>query len=702
MKRTILFSLLLIILPVFAGQANLHDGSTIRGNVFFQNDEFSIDGKAIDRAEVKKIFTGDVKTVKTAAQEEYIYSVDKFNQYKVLAEDMEDENPSAQGLIFLDKSRQSLTSDGRTVQEYHFAGKILAQDTKWWATKAWSIDEGINRVNILYARSIGPDGAVHEYSPEDIIFSKPTRGAVFFGQGQTMSLNIPGVEIGSIVEYGYINEQYAPEDPELFSPRFFFQSSEPAKLSTCQFEVPLGRQLYFETFLLDKKDPYIGKWVKELPKFTGSSEPVIEKTDSSVIYKWELRDIEPMIREPHAMGYYSIAPSVHAALYPDYSHYNKRFGDLHREHIKLTPQLDSLAKDIVGDAKIETEKIAKIYHWVQRNIRYISVKGALASRFGGHYAQITYDNKYGDCSDKAIFFSTLLSAVGIESYPIILMTNDAGFLDRSRFPFWGGNHAINEVWWDGEPHVLDATNNLFRFPSYSMGDCDIYYANYVRGEVVYNPPIPSEENSMQSITAVELSADGSAVISDSFWYSGSMEAGYRGYFEYTPEQKHEKVVEQILAQRKAGVSLIDYKLTNIRDISLPFTMKFKYKIDNYPVKAGDYLLLDVPALRYSFQEIALGDPNYGIKVDMTFMRAHDVTFILPDNLSAEFIPGEFSISNEYFEYSANYIPEGNKIKFIDKYRIKKLRIPVSDYKAYKKDAEAVLSYLKERIFLVEK
>ncbi len=700
-KGSIIAMLLVLFSIAMAGQLNFHDGGNAKGELTYQDGDFTIDGREIAREEVKKIFVGEIKTAATDMRTEFEFDEDRFEGYKKLAEEMEAEYPDANGLIFLDHSRQSLTSDGRVINEYHFAGKVLSQEAKWWATRAWYIDEGINRVNILYARSISPDGVSSDYKPEDITYSKPTRGAVFFGQGKTMSVTIPGVDVGSIVEYGYIKEEYSPEDPELFTARFFFQSGEPAKLSRCDFEVPKGRSLHYETFLLDESDPYIGRTIKELPKFDGSSEPVITETDSSVVYSWELRDIEPKISEANSMGYFSTSPSVQAALFDDYSYYNERFGKLHLEHIKITPQLDSLAKAIVGDETDEKAMIALIYHWVQRNIRYISVKGALASRFGGHYAQITFDNKYGDCSDKAVFFSTLLKVVGIESYPIILMTNDAAFLDRERFPFWGGNHAINEVWWDGEPHVLDATNNLFRFPSYSLGDCDIYYANYARGEVVFNPPIPPEENSMQSVTVIDLAPDGSATISDSFWYSGTMEASFRGYFEYTPEQQHEKVVEQYLSQRKAGATLIDFNLVNTRDISSAFLFKFKYEVEDYPIEAGDYLLIDVPALKYTFSEIDLADPNYGVKLDMTFMRTHNVTFNLPENYEAEFIPGDFNISNDYFDYEASYIPDGKTIRFEDRYRIKKLRVPVSDYKKYKADAEKVLAYLKERIFLVE-
>ncbi len=698
-RKTYGILILTIVIFTFAGQLNLKDGASVTGKIHYDGEEFTVADDDFERGEVKKVFLGDVKTTEMATEEQYRLTEEQIAEWRETSREMEEKYPDANGLILYDYGRQTLTSDGREVNESRYTVKILTQEAKHYAQGSWYIDEGINRVKILFARSIAPDGTIMNYSPEDITYSEPTRGTVFFGKGKSMTLNIPGADIGSIVDIGYIQETYAPEDPELFQTRFYFQSFEPVKFSAVDFEVPKGREIYYEKFLMTEDDPYIGNTIIELPKFSDSVEPIISETDSSKVYHWEVRDVEPVIRERYFQGFMNSVPCIHGSLYPDYSYYNKRFGELHSEHMKLTPTLDSLAKAIAGDAQSEKEKVARLYHWVQRNIRYISVKGALASRFGGHYAEITYENKYGDCSDKAVFFATLCKAVGIEAYPIIVMTNDAGFLDRTRFPFWGGNHAVNEVWWDGEPHVLDATANLFRFPYYSMGDCDLYYCNFVRGEVVYNPPIAPEDNSMQSQTVVEILPDGSASISDSFWYTGTMEAMYRGWFQYTPEIRHGKVMEQFVAQRKSGANLKDFKVHQVDSISKPFGLEMKYRVDDYLTEAGDYYLMDVPALRYNFDEIELKKREYGIKVDMTYMRKHDVTFLLPDNFEAAFLPEPFHLESEYFTYDASYEREGNNVRFCDTFRRTKLRIPISEYDSYKADAEKVLAYLKQRVFL---
>jgi len=711
MKKTNLLSLvlaLLLITTVFGDVLKLHEGESMTDeNVTYRNDEFDVSGQAIERENVKKIIFGDVEKSRTESGKGYKVNMSKIQEYMELAGKMEKDNPGVSGIIFLDYGKSTLTSDDRILWEYHFAGKVLAQESKHWGNLSQYIDEGINRVHILYARSVAPDSTVVGYSPEDITYSEPTHGSRFFSKGEIMSLTIPGVEVGSIVEYGYIIETYAPEDPELFSTRFFFQNFEPCYRSKCLIEIPKGKDFYYMSQYLD--DLIEPNFVTNIPdskipesKITNPTEPEIIETDSSTIYSWELMNVPPMISEPSMMSYMNVAPGVFGALYKDFSYYNKRFRKIHGEHAKITPQIDSLAKAIVGNAESDTAKIALLYHWMQQNIRYISVKGALASRFGGHFAQITLDNKYGDCSDKAILFATLLKVVGIEAYPIILMTNNAAFFDRSIFPFWGGNHAINEVWWDGKPHVLDATNNFFRFPYYPNNDADIWYANYVRGEIVFNPPIPPEENSMCSRTSVKITSDGTANISDSLWFTGQIEAGYRGYFEYTPEERHKQILESYVSQRKAGAILDTFSIYNIKEIDRQFVFEFDYRVNNYLIDAGNYMLLEVPALRYSFPEIALRDRKYGIKLEDTYQRRHDVILTLPDDMNVEFVPGEFNVSNQYFDYSARYEKTGNGVHFVDEFSRKKLRVPLDDCESYKADVEKLLAYMKERVFLSRK
>jgi hypothetical protein len=187
--------------------------------------------------------------------------------------------------------------------------------------------------------------------------------------------------------------------------------------------------------------------------------------------------------------------------------------------------------------------------------------------------------------------------------------------------------------------------------------------------------------------------------SDSTWFTGDYEAGFRGWFEETPKAQHKQIMERMAGRNAAGASLTYHGIYNESNIDLPFTFAQKYSAKDYLVPAGEYFLLRVPSLNYDFPEIALKERNYDIQLDMSYRRHHDITFTLENGLEAVFIPDSVYISNPYFEYRATYTKKGNKIHFADYYDIKKMRVPKEDYQMYKNDALKVMAFAKEQVFI---
>lgn len=705
MRKGLLILTVMILPLLFSGEAELHDGDRIRGDaVSFENGYFQIGGQSIDREEVRRVHMRSLEFESPYDLSVYDLTEEQIAEYRRIAEEMEEKYPVANGYVIRNFSHEVLTNDGRELSISMMTIKIASQDALGWGSYSFDIDEGVNKVDVLFARSIHEDGTVMNFSAEDITYSEPARGEVFFGEGTIMSFTVPGLEVGSIIDVGYIRETYAPEDPELFAAFGGFQYSEPIHNSEFIVEIPKDRDLYYTSQFMD--DYFKENWVSNVPganipesHIENPTKPEIIETDSSKIYKWVKHDTPPMIREPRMPSGMNVVPLVWTGLHADYEYYHDRFGRIHEDHIQLTPELDSIAHAVIGDAVTDSAKAARIYHWVQPNIRYISVKGALASRFGGHYAGITHEKGYGDCIDKAIIYATLARAVGLRAYPIIVMTNDAGFIHRDKFPWWGGNHAITEVWIDGEPVIIDATNNYYRFPYYPTINCDLWYANYIDRRIGFNPPIDPSYNYMRSQTTMTLDIDGSASIRDSIYFTGDYEAGFRGFFDQTPVDRHQQIIEGMASGRSPGSVLQDFELHNVDNMDNQFSLRFDYDVPRYLQEAGDYYLLEMPAVGYSFPEISLSQRNYPIKLDHPFQRTHDITVEIPSGMTVEFMPDEVRIENKYFDYTARYEKDGNIIRFTDEYNIKEIRIPVEDYEMYKEDAESVMAFVKEKIFL---
>ncbi len=688
----------------FSASIELDDGSKISGmRIFFDGEEFDIEGKNVDRESAKRLLVSAVKSDLFDINLSMDLEDSTLANYRRIAEEMEEEYPDASGLTIRFYEHRLITSDYRDVSYVHSVRKVLKPKRRNWATQSFYVVDGENHISILAARSIDGEGNVYDLDPMSVVVSEPARSGAFYGKGKNVSFTIPNVEEGSIIELVYVNEYYAPEDPNLLRVNYYFQGDEPSKFDRLDVEIPKERRLYYISQHLD--DYYKTNFVTNIEgspippsEVENPTEAKITETDSSRIYSWQMEDIEPFMGEPDMPDKADVVPRVEAGFYPNFDYFNEKYSQLYLEHMKATPELDSLAWAVVGEAKTDKEKTEKLYHWVQRNIRYISIKGALASSKAGHYAQITYDNRYGDCTDKAVLFATLLRIVGVEAYPISLRTNDEGFVDRGVFPSLRTNHCINEVWWDGEPHVLDATGSNMRFPYYNRGDCDIWYCNYIRGETVYNPPFPPEDNLFAVYRRVNITEAGTARSIDSLYFTGTMESWYRGFFERNPQENRIQYLEKRANDLKPGSVVKDYRAYNIEEISSPFSFAFVYTTQSYLTTVGDYRLLS-SGVGYSFPEIALDERRYPIKISMPRQTSNRIEFDFPHAIFS--LPESIDIDNQYFSYIGEWKRTGDGILFEDTFKRKKIRIPVKDYKDYKADAEKVLEFARQRVFLVD-
>src|ERR1700732_4303049 len=77
------------------------------------------------------------------------------------------------------------------------------------------------------------------------------------------------------------------------------------------------------------------------------------------------------------------------------------------------------AQELTRGADTPTEKARRLYDFVARNVRYVSIALGVG-RYQPHAASDVLQNGYGDCKDKHTLFSALLRAEGIQSYPVMI------------------------------------------------------------------------------------------------------------------------------------------------------------------------------------------------------------------------------------------------------------------------------------------
>ncbi|MCP4645689.1 MAG: DUF3857 and transglutaminase domain-containing protein [bacterium] len=595
--------------------------------------------------------------------------------------------PGVPGVILLDDGSFTYRADGTSTYRYHFAGLILKEEAKTWAQIATGFTEGRSRVRLLFARAVSPDGEVTSLSQDALTVSSPSEAMRFFNPNRkVLSGVIPGVDVGSIIEYAYESDQYNPEDPRLFFPGYYFQGKEPVVLSRVYVEVPAETTFNYVT--------------RNFPDGI-ASDPLVAEKDGVKRYVWTVEDMPPLVSEAMMPPQRDVAPMMDGSVFDSFDDVFALQCDLQTARIKLTPEIQAMVGELVAGAETVDEKIARIYYWVQTNTRYVSIKGSLGAGWSGHTAQETFDNRYGDCTDKAILFATMCEAIGVTSYPIILMTNDAG-TGVTEIPTLDGNHCISEVVLeDGRSFYLDATAQNYRYPYFRADDHGAFACNAIRGDVRTIPVPPPEDNRRLSRLDLALSPKGDVSVRTRNEYNGNIEAGVRGFWKQVREDNRKMRMSSYVNSISPGAVLEDFALSDLNDLGQQLVMTIDYQLPGHAVRARDLMYMRMPTLERRFSEAALESRRYPIQYTTTEERILEMDLKLPPGYRVRWAPPPLEIASPYLEYSAAYETEGETVRFRETYRRLKRIVPVEDYAQYRDHLRTIAAFTKKELFVTE-
>jgi hypothetical protein len=679
---------LVLILAALAAQADviitLHDGSEIRTKraTYEANTLKLADGSKVPRSRVKRLTqvhkqpppTGssaaiaeDVKALLATAEE----SVKRF--------------PNSKSILLVDYGYEEKRANGTWLFRQRSATKILHPDRLSLASQGLYFDER-RRVRFLQARSIDPDGTVHNYDPASVKISEPSRGAVHFGRGKHKNCQIPGVKVGSIVDVTTEIEVFNPYDPEMFFQWWSFAGTEPFVHSKIEIVVPSSEKVYYVTRNMPEE-------ARHPRKLFGHG---------TTTYVWEMRNQPAIIEERSMPPVGDVVPHLECSPFKDWSHIKKWATERLRPRMEATETLKKLARELTEGIADVKGKIAALYHYVQRQIKYLSIKGSIASGMCGHPAGYTLETRRGDCIDSATLLSALLRAVGIkEAYPVWVNTNDSSTIP-TEIPTLSGNHAITEIRLDGDIFYLDPTATHYRYPTFRMDDHGVYAINPILAEVRLIPvPDPSREMISREYE-VTLAPDGSAGVGFSQLSTGSWESYYRRHFSNMNREQTEKFLRSFINSYSPGATLESSELKHVEELGKQFEWRMGFKLPGYAVRAGDLLIFKIPGLSYSFPQVAPEQRKYDIDYKTSDERRSKVTVNIPEGYTIKYMPPPLKLDSKYVTYEASCRQEGGSVVFEDRYRHLTRFVPVADYQEHRELLRRIARYSREHIFFEKK
>jgi transglutaminase-like putative cysteine protease len=427
--------------------------------------------------------------------------------------------------------------------------------------------------------------------------------------------------------------------------------------------------------------------------------PRIEKSANRVSYSWERHNIPAIVEEANRPPFNEIVSSVACSMFADWQPIYEWNGDKLAKHMAETsPEITKQVEELTAGLMSDEEKIAAIYYWVQKEIRYISIKGDVVAGLAGHPARETFEKKYGDCVDKSVLMCAMLRQLGFDAHPVGAMTNGGGEWHQDIPRFYANHSFVYLRLKDGSVRWLDPTTTNYRYPYFREDDMGVMaLVPTLKTRVRTSNPVIYEREYQKMIT---LDKSGSIEVKNAVQLAGSTEAAYRGYLKQLKDEERQDALEKIIGSSYSGASVLSpFEFGDVDELAKPFFLNQHYQVKNYAVIASDLMVFALPGIDKNYSGLVLEKRTYPIDYQVHTAFKGTIEVKIPAGYQLEYLPESLKFSNDYFNYQAEYLKTATGFTFTEDFQRVKCFIPVEEYKLFRDSARKIQDFTDKKVVL---
>jgi transglutaminase-like putative cysteine protease len=535
-----------------------------------------------------------------------------------------------------------------------YAGKKRFSEIKLPYNPAWQ------HVELTMAKVTLPDGTVKEISADEINVMDAgwVANAPRYPAGRILVANLPGVEVGSIVEYEYVST--VAEKP-FFSTGVQFNAHDPIDHKTFTLTAPAGMELSIRN--------------------TGIKETHTE-SNATVTYTWSAHAQPAVRKEDRLPAWWTFNPY----LFISTGNW-KTYGREVREHLLAATEGQresvALARKLTDGLAGETEKVVALRDWVGKNLRPAG-PGLTELPFSAiTSADQTLRERYGNNPDRMVVLYTLLEAARFN--PEFVLSGGIPLIPEAARPLLetpsrtAFDTVLIKIDVDGKTIYLNGESQYAQLGTSAFNHRRLLDLDNGKIETLDLPSNLAD----RSHTVVEMSigSSGTAGLTQIGTVRGTAFEGFhRTYAEITPENRRRHYLE-ILSDISQSAKAASELVTNYD--TYPGKQEFSLVAERYGVRDGDYLYFTIPGnfgglLQYpsSTREHPLAWGGY---VDILT----EFNIILPDGYEPVIQPKPFSwqapVGAGLIEVAVDYSPRANAIRMVQIADLRPALIPAKDF-----------------------
>jgi len=594
------------------------------------------------------------------------------------------------GVILLVDESIEITSTNTSFTTLHVIEKVLKERGKKLAEVEIGYDSTYERVELEFARTITPQGKLIYAGRENIRDVTKYLNYPLYSNARAFIISLPGVEVDSLIEYKikiYSSKLINGDD---FS--FFYRLKEKYPIYKANFRLVLPKHREAKFKILNKE------YAKDVVL-----EPQVREDEGHKIYWWHFDKISPIIPERKMPPFSLVNPTILISSFQDWEEIYNWWCSLYKDKLTLSKEMKELVATLIRGANSGYEKAKRLYEYVAKNIRYVAVEYG-ESGYEPHQAQEVFLNRYGDCKDQAILLVALLREAGLESFPVLIPTQEAYSLQKD-FPSLVFNHAICAVNLGGELIFMDPTSQTTAFGDLPLSDQNrevLLFSS--QGFKIVKTPLLKNTHILYCME-ITIDEKENAFIKREVTSRGCYASYQRYYLKYTHPQRIREDIKKRITEISPFAKLLDYHIENVEDFSKFPKLIYTFTAEKFLKPAKNLRI--IPALNeidLSHSLIAKERRNFPIDFRGVFTRQAKVTVKLPSNLRVKYLPNTINLTTEWFDFQLDYTyhPQKHKLEFLQKFVLKKRFVNLEDYALFREKLKNVFYVLKSEVILEKK
>ena len=185
-------------------------------------------------------------------------------------------------VVVLDEKVDEVRPNRTWKSTLHAVFKVIREGGRGYANVEIGYNARHENVSLEYARTISPEGNIIPLSKEDMLVAGPYNNFPSYSNYRVLTFSLPGVVVGSIIEYKVVIEGRRPTIEGEYASSFYFQGNEP--ILTSRFKVIAPEDMDFKYT--------IGNAGQDIPRT-----PTVYLDDARRVLTWEYKNMPPIMPE---------------------------------------------------------------------------------------------------------------------------------------------------------------------------------------------------------------------------------------------------------------------------------------------------------------------------------------------------------------------------------------------------------------------